>query len=83
MNLQLEINLLTKLKGFKLMTTLVVEFKKTKNNDNAKPFIQTQKQKQLLMRVILMMYLYQFIVRLYQTYKNLKEKVLAGLLIQS
>ena len=83
MNLQLEINLLTKLKGFKLMTTLVVEFKKTKNDDNAKPFIQTQKQKQLLMRVILMMYLYQFIVRLYQTYKNLKEKVLAGLLIQS
>ena len=83
MNLQLEINLLTKLKGFKLMTTSVVEFKKTKNDDNAKPFIQTQKQKQLLMRVILMMYLYQFIVRLYQTYKNLKEKVLAGLLIQS
>ena len=83
MNLQLEINLLTKLKGFKLMTTLVVEFKKTKNDDNAKPFIQTQKQKQLLMRVILIMYLHQFIVRLYQTYKNLKEKVLAGLLIQS
>ena len=34
------------------------------------------------MKVILMMYLNQSIVRLYQTYKNLVEKVGDGLLIQ-
>ena len=34
-------------------------------------FILTQKQKQLLMEVILMTYLNKSIVLLYQTYKNL------------
>ena len=38
---------------------------------NIEPFIRTQKQQQLLMKVILRMYLNQFIVALYQTYKNL------------
>ena len=46
-------------------------------------FSQTQKQKQLLIKVILMMYLNQSILRLYQTYKNLLEKILVGLLIQA
>ena len=45
--------------------------------------IRTQKQKQLLMKVILMMYLNHFIIRLYQIHKNLLEKVRFGLLIQS
>ena len=40
-------------------------------------FIHTQKQKQLLMKVTLMiMYLNHSTLRLYQTYKNLEEKVL-------
>ena len=38
---------------------------------NLTPFILTQKQKQLLMKVTLMMYLNQRIVLSYQTYKNL------------
>ena len=45
-------------------------------------FIQTQKQKKLLMKVTLMMYLNQFMIQLYQTYKNLLEIVQGGLLIQ-
>ena len=46
-------------------------------------FIQTQKQKQLLMIATLMMYLNQFMVESCQTYKNYLEKVHVGLLIQS
>ena len=46
-------------------------------------FILTQKQKQLSMKVVLMIYLNQSITQLYQTYKNLQEKVQAGLLIQA
>ena len=38
---------------------------------NLTPFILTQKQKQLLTKVTLMMYLNQPIVLSYQTYKNL------------
>ena len=45
-------------------------------------FIQTQKQKKLLMKVTLMMCLNQFMIQLYQTYKNLLEIVQVGLLIQ-
>ena len=45
-------------------------------------FIQTHKQKQLLMKLLLMMFLNQSILQLYQTYKNLQEKVQAGLWIQ-
>ena len=43
--------------------------------------ILTQRDKQLLMRVILRMNLNQSIVLLYQTSKTLLEKVRAGLLI--
>ena len=40
---------------------------------NIARFIRTQKQKQLLMRIIMMMYSNQSIVRLYQTYiENLR-----------
>ena len=49
---------------------------------NTPPFILTQKQKQLLMRVTLLMYLNQSIPRLYQTYQTFLEKVQVGLLIQ-
>ena len=46
-------------------------------------FIRTPKQEQLLMKEILMMYLNQFILRMYQTYKNLQKRFWVGLLIQS
>ena len=46
------------------------------------PFICTQKQKQLLIKVTLMMYLNQSIPQLYQAYKTLWKKVQAELLIQ-
>ena len=46
-------------------------------------FSQTQKHKQLLIKVTLMMYLNPSIFRLYQTYKNLLEKIRDGLLIQA
>ena len=49
---------------------------------NIAPFILTQQQKQLLMKVILMMYLNQSIGRLYQTSKDMLEKVQARLLTQ-
>ena len=42
---------------------------------NTRPFILTQKQKQLLMKATLMTYLNQSILRLYQTYKNILEMV--------
>ena len=66
------IDLLPKLKRFKFLT-LVLEFKKCKMmmKNYIAPFIRTHKQKQLLMKVTLMMYLNQSIVVLYQTYKNL------------
>ena len=50
---------MTELEGFKFVTTLVLEFKKIES-DNEKdiaPFIRTQRLKQLLTRVILMMFL--------------------------
>ena len=47
------------------------------------PFIQTQKQKPLFTKVILMIYLNQSILQLYQTHKNLYKKVQLGLLIHS
>ena len=49
---------------------------------NIPRFILNERQKRLLMRVTLMMYLNQSILRLYQTYKNISEKVRAELLIQ-
>ena len=42
-----------------------------------------KKQKQLLMKIILMTYLNQSILQLYQTNKEFQEKVQAGSLIQS
>ena len=70
--------LLTELKGFNKVTTLKVMTKQ-----KIAPFILSQRQKQLLMRVILMMYLNQSLARLYQTRKNHLVKVTAGLLIWS
>ena len=81
------IDLLTELKGFKFVTTLALEFKKIENDgktenstfylaskeeaNNMTPFIQTEKQKQILMKKTLIIYLNQSILLLYQTYKSL------------
>ena len=58
------IYLLSELKGFKFITTLFFEFKikKLMTKQNMASFIQTQKQEQLLMKVILMMFLNQFML---------------------
>ena len=53
------IDLLNKIRVRKFVTTLAV---------------LTRKQKQLLIRVIKMMYLNQSILQLYQTYKNILQK---------
>ena len=53
------IDLLNKIRVCKFVTTLA---------------ILTRKQKQLLIRVIKMMYLNQSILQLYQTYKNILQK---------
>ena len=61
--MQLQIKLLSELRGFKFLPTLVLVFQKMTL------FIQTQKQKKSSMTVTLMMYLKQSILRLNQTYK--------------
>ena len=57
------IDLLFELREFKFVATLVLEFKKKNNEtmitENIALFIRTQKQKQLLMKVTLMIYLNQ------------------------
>ena len=74
-------DLLTEFRGYKFMATLVLEFKKQNVmiKQNIAPFIQPQKQKQLLMKVILMTYFNESIVQLYQIHKNHLEKVQVGL----
>ena len=61
------------LKGFKFMTTLVLEFKKTIKDDKIKfnSFYSNSKAEINIDEVILIMYLNQSIATLYQTYKNL------------
>ena len=53
------IDLLTELKGFKFVTKLVLELNLIDNDDkqNIATFIRTQKEKQLLMKVTLMIIL--------------------------
>ena len=66
-------NILTELKGFKFVTTLALKFKKKQKmmiKQNMTLFTHTQKQKQLLMKLTLMMCLNQSILQLYQTYKK-------------
>ena len=66
--MQLAIDLLIELNDFKFVTILVLEFKKIENmiKQNITPFILIQKQKQLLMKVILIIHLNHAIVLLYQ-----------------
>ena len=83
------IDLLSILRSFKFMTMSVLEFKKQKMvyiyiyiYIYIASFIRTQKQKQLLMKMTLMVYLNQSILLLHQAYKNLTVSVQIGLLIQ-
>ena len=62
------IDLLSGLRYFKFVTAIVLE---SGDKKNMVPFIQTQSQKQLLLKATLMMYLNQSILQLCQTYKNL------------
>ena len=66
--MQLAIDLLIELSDFKFVTILVLEFKKIENmiKQNITTFILIQKQKQLLMKVILIIHLNHSIVLLYQ-----------------
>ena len=63
------IYLLSKLRMFKLVTTLVLEFKKMESDDKTiySTFYSNSKQKQFLMKVTLMTYLNQCILPLCQT----------------
>ena len=53
------------------MTALVLVFKMIESEDSMTLFIHTQKQKQLPMKVTLMMCFDQSILQLYQRYENL------------
>ena len=77
--------ILTEFSRFTFVATLILLFKKRESDDKKSMtlFNQTQKQKYLSMKAILMMYLNQYILKLYQTHKSLYEKAQAGLLIQS
>ena len=63
---------MTQIKGFKLVTAVVLVYKKTESDDkkNMTPFIRSQKQKQILVKVTLMIYLNQSILLLYKTNKH-------------
>ena len=77
-------DLSSELKGFRFVATLVVEFKKKKAmmKQNIALLIWPQGLKQLLMRVVLMMYLNKSVMQLFQKYENVLEKVWFWLLIQ-
>ena len=66
------IELLIQLKGFKFLTTLVLVFKKIESEDKTSitVFIYTQKQKQVPMKVTLIMCFNQSILQLHQIHKN-------------
>ena len=66
------IQLMTQLRGFKLVTTLVLVFKKkVKTKQSMTIFMQVQKQKKLSINVTLKICLNQSIRQLWQIYKNL------------
>ena len=66
------IELLIQLKGFKFLTTLVLVFKKIESEEKTSitVFIHTQKQKQVPMKVTLIMCFNQSILQLHHTDKN-------------
>ena len=60
------IDLLTELRGFKFVKTLVLEFKKLENDDKTKySTFYLNSKAEILMKVTLMMNLNQYIVLLY------------------
>ena len=65
------VSLLTQLKGFKFVTTLVLVFKKVESKDKRKydNFYSTQKQKYLSIKITLMMYFNQSLLQLWKTYE--------------
>ena len=79
------IDLLSDLRRFKFVAKLVLEFIKIGSDDETKysTIYSNLKAETAIMKMRLMMHLNQFILQLYQTFKNLLEKVRVGLLIQS
>ena len=73
------------LRRFKFVKTLVLMLKKIESDDkqNMTHFIQTQPQRQLSIKMPLMMYLNGSILQLHQTNKNIWEEVYVRLLVQS
>ena len=65
--------ILSELRSFKFAKTLVLEFEKIENDNKTlyNTFIRIQKQKQLLIKMTLVINLNQSIVLLYETYKYL------------
>ena len=79
-------HLLTELKGFKFVITLVLKFKKKKENDHEtkySTFYLSSKASIITNESDIGDVSESSIVRLYQTYKNQLKKVLVRLLIQS
>ena len=66
---------LSEVREFKFVTRLVLEFRNIESNDEAKYsiFYLNSKTRIILMKVILMMYLNQFILQLYQISKNISK----------
>ena len=73
------------LTGFKFVTTLLLHFMKIKGDYETKysTFYLNSKAGTVLIKIILITYLNQFVLRLYQTPKNIFKKVRMRLLIQS
>ena len=76
--------LLIELRGSKFVATLVIEIKILENNDVIKytTFYSNPNVETIINEMTLIMYLNQSLPRLNQSYKNIFEKVWAGLLIQ-
>ena len=77
---------MSKLRGFKFVTTLVLEFKKIESEDKTKydNFYSRSKAETIINEIDIddaFQSIHTTII--YQTYKNLEEKVQTGLLIQS
>ena len=76
---------MSELRGFKFVTTLVLEFKKIESNHETKYNILYSKSnvETIINELGIDDYLNQFILRLCQTYINLLEMIRVGLMIQS
>ena len=75
---------MTELTGFQFVTTLVVDFDKSENNDATKytTFSLTQRQKQLLTKPTLVMLFQSIYTAIISNIQKFLEKFCSGLLFQ-